>query len=294
MSTAIPPTVLAEILASKSYPETTAALLNETERKFSFSQSKPHGNSRYVYPYWKACQNCGKPFQTHNRAQAKRNKTCSADCAKALIGKANAGTKPLNQRNGKEVACAVCGTPTWKPDAWLRKVKAPTCSRECNGKLRGQDWVNHAHKGRANWTPESEAALKDRMTGKTNPAWKGGLTYRNRKGAYANQPIKYVRCPPEMASMARKDGYVMEHRLNVAMALGRPLTRSECVHHINHDATDNRLANLMLFKANGDHKAFEHGAAIKPLWCGLSHSTTQAKCGACECQRAHLSQSATE
>ena len=93
--------------------------------------------------------------------------------------------------------------------------------------------------------------------------------------------------------MARKDGYVMEHRLNVAIAMGRPLTRLECVHHINHDATDNRLSNLMLFKTNGEHKAFEHGAAISPLWCGLSHSTTQVKCGACECQLAHLSQSET-
>jgi hypothetical protein len=153
--------------------------------------------------------------------------------------------------------------------------------------------ANHAHKGRANWTPESESALRDRMTGETNPAWKGGLTYRNRKGAYASQPIKYVRCPLEMASMARKDGYVMEHRLTVAAAIGRPLTQAECVHHINHDATDNRLENLMLFATNADHKKFEHGAAIEPLWCGLNHSTTEAKCGACECQQVPSSRCVT-
>ena len=85
--------------------------------------------------------------------------------------------------------------------------------------------------------------------------------------------------------MARKDGYVMEHRLKVAQAIGRSLTRAQCVHHINHDATDNRLANLMLFATNADHKRFEHGAAIKPLWCGLSHSDTSVKCGACACQQ---------
>jgi hypothetical protein len=293
MITRIPPTALLEILASKSSPETIVASLNAMERKCSFSQKMPHGNSMRVYPFWKVCLNCATPFQARTREQAVRKKTCSDACKRAMIGASNTGKKPLDRRKGRVVACALCGKEVWKPDAWLKKVEAPTCSRECNGKLRGQDWVKHAHRGRANWTPESEAALKDRMTGETNPAWKGGLTYRNRKGAYANQPIKYVRCPPEMASMARKDGYVMEHRLNVAMALGRPLTRSECVHHINHDATDNRLANLILFRTNAEHKKFEHGAAIEPLWCGLSHSDTSARCGACACQQAPSSRCVT-
>lgn len=114
------------------------------------------------------------------------------------------------------------------------------------------------------------------MTGPKNPAWKGGVTYIKRKGKYAFQSIKYVRCPQEFTTMARNDGYVMEHRLTVAMAIGRPLTRMECVHHVNHDATDNRLENLMLFKTNGEHKRHEHGQAIKPLWQPLRQSPTPA------------------
>jgi len=140
------------------------------------------------------------------------------------------------------------------------------CSRECNGYYRGKDWAKHAHKGRAAWTDESTASYQQKMSGPNNPAWKGGLTYFKRKGKYANQAIKYVRCPQEFLPMARKDGYVMEHRLMVAQAIGRPLLRREVVHHVNHDATDNRLENLLLFASNSDHKRYEHGQAIEPLW----------------------------
>lgn len=140
-----------------------------------------------------------------------------------------------------------------------RKAVGSYCSRECCGKAK--DWLKqHSANGKGKKRPGKGLA------GEKNPAWKGGLTYFKRKGKYANQSIKYVRCPLEFIPMARKDGYVMEHRLIVAMELGRSLLRVECVHHVNHDATDNRLDNLMLFASNADHKRYEHGQVIAPLW----------------------------
>ena len=139
------------------------------------------------------------------------------------------------------------------------KDVANYCSKQCCGKAK--DWLKkHSANGKG------KKRTGKGLAGDKNPAWKGGVTYFKRKGKYANQPIKYVRCPTHLTSMSRKDGYVMAHRLVVALEIGRPLTRVECVHHINHDATDNRLENLMLFATNADHKRYEHGQAIKPLW----------------------------
>ena len=144
-----------------------------------------------------------------------------------------------------------------RPPSHLSRTEAPTCSRQCNGALRGKELATHAHKGRAAWTEEGKQSYNKNMSGENNPAWKGGVTYRKRKGVYAQHSIKYVRCPQEYSSMARKDGYVMEHRLIMAQHLGRALTRVEVVHHVNHDPTDNRIENLRLFANNAEHKRHE-------------------------------------
>lgn len=259
----IPLTEYNQIIQTNSCPETIAALLNEAEERYSSLQKNLV--RKRIYPFWKICQICNQPFQAHTKAQATKNKTCSKVCKNAMIGLKNSGETPPEQRSGMEqAACSVCGISFYRNKKHLVRVQHPVCSRQCNGVLRGEEWKQHAHKGRQNWKTESEKALVERMTGETNPSWKGGITYKRPKGNHKG--AKYIRCPEEYLDMARKDGYIMEHRLLVAQHIGRMLSRTEVVHHINHDPLDNRIENLMLFANNSDHKRFENGQDIKPLW----------------------------
>ena len=276
MSTAtkstIPSIEYQRITATKSSPETIVALLNEAERSHSSSLKKLHGNAKRVYPFWKTCQHCSRPFAAMTKEQAMRNLTCSSECKNATIGtKATGRPSKLNRR--QPTPCAACGKIILRAPSQMTAGR-PVCSKQCNGVFRGADWKTHAHKGRAAWKPESEATLVARFTGATNPSWKGGVTYRRRRGNYVS--VRYVRCPLEFLPMSRTDGYVMEHRLVVARILGRCLTRAESVHHIDHKPLNNALTNLMLFATNRDHKLFEGGKDIIPLWDGSRQNAIAA------------------
>lgn len=62
------------------------------------------------------------------------------------------------------------------------------------------------------------------------------------------QGYVYVRVEPDdpMVVMCMTKGVVAEHRLVMARKLGRPLLKTETVHHINGDRQDNRIENLQL------------------------------------------------
>lgn len=51
-----------------------------------------------------------------------------------------------------------------------------------------------------------------------------------------------------------RQGY--EHRLVMAEMLGRPLLRTEVVHHVDHDRQNNDPGNLMLFASHAEHAAY--------------------------------------
>ena len=96
-----------------------------------------------------------------------------------------------------------------------------------------------------------DCAQKKRLTGETNPRWNGGVRYDPSHGFY-------VRVSPDhpfyaMSMSAGGQCYIAEHRLVMAMHLGKLLEKWEVVHHINGDNTDNRLDNLELLPKQSDH-----------------------------------------
>ena len=136
--------------------------------------------------------------------------------------------------------CDLCGRPIYRRPSTLARNAGKFCSHACRNKI----YRNTGPRG-----------PNPNLAGPNNPAWRGGVTWKRPKGNYRG--VKYVRCPTEFLPMARKDGYIMEHRLIMARHLGRLLDQTEVVHHIDHDPANNSIENLLLFKSNGKHKRYE-------------------------------------
>ncbi len=79
--------------------------------------------------------------------------------------------------------------------------------------------------------------------GENNPAWNGGKS-KDHKG------YVLIRNTTHHRSVG---GYVREHILVMEEKIGRPVLKTEVVHHINHKKDDNRPENLKLYSSNVAH-----------------------------------------
>jgi hypothetical protein len=98
---------------------------------------------------------------------------------------------------------------------------------------------------------------------------RGGGTYCSNECKYA---IRRGRERVTGSRYVRPDGYVqikvgvrrvdLEHRVVMAVAIGRPLATDEHVHHMNGDRADNRLTNLQLL-TNAEHQRLHDFGAVR-------------------------------
>jgi len=87
--------------------------------------------------------------------------------------------------------------------------------------------------------------------------WKGGVIYNN--------GYKLVMCDDPGHPHKIQGKYIYEHRRVMEKSIGRYLSKTEKVHHINGDITDNRIENLVLCQSNSDHFKRFHKSILSDL-----------------------------
>lgn len=83
--------------------------------------------------------------------------------------------------------------------------------------------------------------------GKKNPNYNG---YKIKNGGYIADRV-------EDHPRGDRGGYVFRHILVMEKKVGRYLTRTECVHHIDGNKTNNKISNLKLFPNMSKHIKYE-------------------------------------
>ena len=114
--------------------------------------------------------------------------------------------------------------------------------------LPKRGWAGGIHpRGTLGKIPWNKGKKVPETSKENNPNWKGGRYLS--KG--------YIMVHVGDHPFASKY-YYKEHRFVMEQHLGRYLSRSEKIHHINGIKTDNRIENLMLFQGDSEHSKLHY------------------------------------
>jgi len=136
-------------------------------------------------------------------------------------------------------ACIKCGKERWVLEYKWKQGKSKYC--------------HHCYV-----TTFSHFAPWVNKSGKENPNWKGG----RKKVIGGYWTVKLLPDDEDyqlLKSMIKSDGYVLEHRLIMAKAIGRALGSKEIVHHVDGNRENNVLSNLELTSLSNHDLSYKGG-----------------------------------
>ena len=108
------------------------------------------------------------------------------------------------------------------------------------------------------------------ICGKCRIENKGKIKVFSSKGHKSATESGYILIRKPEHPHAKKNGYVLEHRLVMEKYLERFLEPYEVIHHINHDKHDNRIENLSITN-NKEHCSIYHQKGKKCSICDRKH-----------------------
>lgn len=210
---------------------------------------KPHDRQLFILV---VCPSCGDyRWASCRDGKARRDGLCLHCINKNRVGKSDliryVGTihNPSlgDVRQGRDIGMVQRSTLySWSA--------CPDC-----GKAR---WVSCCRGGKQRVVPCLVCAGKRHpiRMGVDSPTWQGGRTKTNQGYMAVTLPADdplVCMCSGSSGKSLGRRYRMLEHRLVVARHLGRPLTRSEVVHHKNGIKDDNRIENLELTSSSGVH-----------------------------------------
>jgi hypothetical protein len=103
-------------------------------------------------------------------------------------------------------------------------------------------------------------AYEKSMKGNQNPHWGKIVTEETRKkignanrGPDTKMNGQYIMRFAPGHVKADRQGFVLEHRLVMEEKIGRPIFRTEVIHHIDTNPMNNIPENLAIFSSSGSH-----------------------------------------